>query len=130
MRRSPLPLLVAAALATAAALAPAAADDDPGTMLDAAARAYEVATARLAAGAGTVEEVHLWSVRWFDAQRDLPLKGRALAAAAVAHLDRMKELAAKTRSMIDAGATSSSVAPATIYYVLEAERWARRKGRR
>lgn len=122
-------LVLAAALALAA-VTPASADDDPGAIVDAAAKAYEVALKRWESGAGPGDDIYTWSVRWLDAQRDLPLKGKALAAAASAHLERMKTLAERTRVKVDAGAVSALDAVATVFYVREAERWVKRKGKR
>jgi hypothetical protein len=123
-----LALALAFALITAAR--PAAADDGPGAVVDAAAQAYELAATRWQSGRGTVDEVYVWSVRWLDAQRELPLKGRALAAAAAAHLARMKDLGERTRAAVAEGRSPAHDVTATTYYLRQAERWVARKGKR
>lgn len=124
-------LLVATALAfaLAGAASPAAADDG-AALVAAASSAFETASVRLQAGQASVDEVYTWSVRWLDAQRDAPLKGRALADAAAAHLERMKALEQRVTAQIDAGGASATIKPALRYYVVQAERWVKRKGKR
>ncbi len=121
------------AFALLLALLPERAAAGPGkgeARIAAAAAAFATARARLAAGTTTVDVVYAWSVRWLDAQRELPLKGKALAAAAQAHLERMTALAAEAGDAVDRGAAPAADREATSYYRVEAEVWVEHKGKR
>ncbi|MBK9036074.1 MAG: hypothetical protein IPL61_33325 [Myxococcales bacterium] len=125
------PRLAALILTLAALAGPAAARPIRAEARVAAAAATFAATQpRLAAGAATPELVYTWSVRWLDAQRDQPLKGKALAAAARAHLDRMIALETAVTAMVNAGTLPTIEGAAATYYRAEAELWVERKGKR
>ena len=115
---------------------PARAVAGPGTAearVTAAAATFAAVEARLAAGATTVDAVYTWSVRWLDAQRAQPvkgLKGKALIAAAQAHLARMIGLEDRVTKLVDNGGAPTADREAARYYRLEAELWVERKGKR
>ena len=123
--------LVLALVASLARPAPAIADPTPAeARVAAAATVFAATLPRLAAGAATPELVYTWSVRWLDAQRDQPLRGKALVAAAQAHLDRMTALESKVGELVKAGALPALDAAAATYYRVEAALWLARKGKR
>jgi hypothetical protein len=95
--------------------------------IDAAAHAYAVAEASWRVGRTPLDEVYTWSVRWLDAQRDQPVRGRALTAALADHLTRMTDLAAEVDRRVKAGSATQADAAATAYYVAEAALWAARR---
>ncbi|MBL8625902.1 MAG: hypothetical protein JNK64_31600 [Myxococcales bacterium] len=119
-------VLVLGSLATPAAAGPTKAE----ARVAAAAAAFATASTRQQAGAAPVDTVYVWSVRWLDAQREQPLKGKALAAAAAAHLERMVALEAAVTKAVAAGAAPASDREAAAYYRAEAELWVERKGKR
>lgn len=96
--------------------------------VDAARTAYDVA----AHGFTSTEPglVHQWSLTWFEAQRALPLKGKALAAAAQAHLERMIALQRAVDAAVAAGTLRESDRVFVAYYRAEAEAIVERKGAR
>lgn len=96
----------------------------------AAAAAFATAQTRMAAGAASPDVVYTWSVRWLDAERELPRKGKALLAAAQAHLARMTALEDELGKAVDRGAAPAADRAAASYYRLEAELWVERKGKR
>ena len=121
---------LAFALLTATAAPALAGPSKAEARVAAAAAAFATAQTRMAAGAAPVDIVYTWSVRWLDAQRELPLKGKALAAAAQAHLERMTALTAQVGAAVDRGAAPAADREAAAYYQLEAELWVERKGKR
>ncbi len=125
-----VPALLGLALTAAAGLATPARAGRAEVRIAAAAETFAIAQARYAAGTITVDDVYTWSVRWLDAQRDQPLKGKALVAAAAAHLDRMTALEAEVTAAVAAGRASSYDLAAARYYRAEAELWVERKGKR
>ncbi len=123
----------AAAVALVALVTTAPASADPGraeARVATAAKIYEAIHARLAVGAVPVDSVCAWSVRWLDAQREQPLKGKALAAAAQAHLERMTALEAEVTKAVAAGTMAAVDREIAGYCRLEAELWVERKGKR
>ncbi len=123
--------LIVLVFASLCALTPAAAGPTKAeARVAAAAAAFATASTRQQAGAAPVDPVYVWSVRWLDAQRELPLKGKALAAAAAAHLERMVALEAAVTKAVAAGAAPASDREAAAYYRAEAELWVERKGKR
>jgi hypothetical protein len=108
----------------------AAGPDKASARVAAAATAYASALARFSAGAASPEHVYVWSTRWLDAQRDQPLKGKDLAAAAAAHLERMTALAGKVDALFAGGGATALDRDAAAYYQREAELWVERKGKR
>lgn len=116
----------ALAIVLSLALAPAAADPAPvGERVALAADTYALVHGRLGAGAGSTEEVYRWSVRWLEAQRDQPLKGKALAAAYAAHLERMRALETEVGGLFDRGQLTAVDRAVARYARLEAEAWAK-----
>ncbi len=131
-----LGFLAAAGLAVAAAIALGQAASQPTP--PAAAAATPSAAARLAAAEKackmlhdlndgtpiahqTVEHSYLWSLRRFEAQREVDFaKDRGLAAAQ-RHLDHVKALNAKLADANAKGAFSKFDVACTEYYVAEAE---------
>jgi hypothetical protein len=69
----------------------------------------------------TVEHSYLWSLRRFEAQRDVELAKDHGVAAARRHLDHVRALAAKVAGANAKGAFSTFDVAATEYYVAEAE---------
>lgn len=123
--------IITLVFASLCAIAPAGANPTKAeARVTAAAAAFATTTARHQAGAAPADAVYLWSVRWLDAQRDQPLKGNALAAAAAAHLERMVALEAAVTKAVAAGAAPASDREAAAYYRAEAELWVERKGKR
>ncbi len=121
---------VAALLLVTVAVAHAATDKLTQARIDAAAKAYADAESHYKAGNGSIDAVYQWSVRWYEAQRDTPLKGKALAAAADDHLARMTALQTTAQGRVVAGTAPQSETLAATYYVAEAELWsARAKGK-
>jgi hypothetical protein len=118
-------------VASLCAIAPAGATPTKAeARVAAAAAAFATTTARHQAGTAPADAVYVWSVRWLDAQREQPLKGKALAAAAAAHLERMVALEAAVTKAVAAGAAPASDREAAAYYRAEAELWVERKGKR
>ena len=97
--------------------------------LDAASTAYAAVKVQLQSGRATPEAAYQWSVRWFQAQRDLPLKGKALATAASDHLARMQDLETAVTQQVQAGSATTADAYAAAYYRAEAELWDARGGK-
>ncbi|HVV87400.1 MAG TPA: hypothetical protein VHE35_30370 [Kofleriaceae bacterium] len=121
--------LVLASALTFAGAAPSAiaGPDRAAALVDAAKKTFDANEKLLESGRATAESVYVWSVRWLDAERDRPAKGRALAAAFEAHRDRMVALHDRLKAMVDQGIASTSDLAATDYFVLEAEQWLARK---
>jgi hypothetical protein len=94
--------------------------------VDAAAQAYAGADTRWQSGTGTIDAVGLWSERWLGAQRDQPLKGKALTAALADHLQRMQTLVAAVQAQVAKGVASTADADVAAYYLAEAELWSAR----
>lgn len=69
----------------------------------------------------TVEHSYLWSLRRFEAQRDVEFAKDHGVAAAQRHLDHVKALNAKLADANAKGAFSKFDVAATEYYVAEAE---------
>jgi hypothetical protein len=116
--------IVALALAFAAGSAtagPSAAQIQ--NRIDAAHKTYDGKLARYKAGAVTLDEVYVWSVRWLTAVRETPVKGAKLKAALGEHLARMQDLATAVDAAVKAGAATTSDADAAAYYVAEAIVW-------
>lgn len=122
--------ILAVILALVAAGPVAAGPTKAQARVDAAAAAYEISHTRLATAVTTIDVVAGWSVRWLDAQREQPLKGKALAAAAQAHRDRMIALEAEVTKAVNAGTLAADARAAIAYYRAEAEVWVERKGKR
>ena len=85
--------IITLVFASLCAIAPAGATPTKAeARVTAAAAAFATTTARHQAGAAPADAVYLWSVRWLDAQRDPPLKGKALADWPVGELARQRGL--------------------------------------
>ena len=71
------------------------------------------------------EDVHTWSIRWLDAQRELSSKPADHIAALNDHLKRMQELAKIVHQLVNAGAPGlhGGSASAADFYIAEAELW-------
>jgi len=98
----------------------------PQRLVSVAARAYAGAELRWKAGAATADAVGQWSVRWLDAQRDLPLTGKALTAAVDEHLKRMQALEAGVKQQFNAGTATSLDADSAAFFRAQAELWSAR----
>jgi hypothetical protein len=112
---------------------PAAADKKSAKLAEARVTAAEQVYNRLVIeedeGRGSIEQVCEWSARWFLAERARPLKGKALRAAAAAHLERMVFAEDMIDTRVGVGnATLTDLAIVT-YYRIEAELWVARKGK-
>ncbi len=68
------------------------------------------------------EEIHTWSVRWLQAERDTNLKKADDIAAVERHLARVTELAKKVNSLVPEVLPPIAQLDAE-WYVLEAELW-------
>jgi hypothetical protein len=115
-------LPIAAFLVAAAAFLPSAGSNPRlvQARLDAAAKVYPAVRARYDTGAGDLDAVYTWSTRWFEAERAVG----GGAAAAQAHLQRMKALEAAVAARVQSGNATSADALAAGYYRAEAEVWA------
>jgi hypothetical protein len=120
----------AIALGLAAAACSARADDltdNAKAQAVAAGKAYENALLRMRAGlanqsAETIETLYLWSRRWMEAEQETNDKKEDRAAAAQAHLERMKKLEDLVKKLHDVGALAGADPAAAEFYRLEAER--------
>ena len=123
-------LMLIGAFATSAAPRIASAKPDVAAKaqarVDAAAAVYASEDAQWRAGRATIESVCAWSVRWLDAQRDQPSKGKALKDALAAHLARVQAIATEADAQVKAGRASHADADVAAYYVAEAELWVAR----
>jgi len=88
---------------------------------DAAARAFAAAESRYKSGAGDIEGVYRWSVRWFESQRE-----GAGKAAAQDHLRRMQALESAAKARAAAGVAPADEPVAAEYFRAEAQVWAGR----
>ncbi len=110
-----------------AAVTPAFADASAATATlvkartDSAAKAYAAAEARYKAGAGDIENVYRWSVRWLESQRDSAAK-----PAAQDHLKRMQALETAAKARASSGMATADEATAAEYFRAEAQVWAAR----
>lgn len=95
-------------------------------MLEDARKVYEMDLARYRAGQAPLggEELHLWSVRWLEADLDLTADATARTAALKAHVDRMKEVEKMATNLAISGQGRESDAAAGRYYRAQAELWA------
>ncbi len=87
-----------------------------------AARVFKAVAAEYATGQRTLEDVHVWSTRWLDAQ----LAGATKAArkrAFAAHHERMTTVQKKVRAKVDAGMAPATAALEAEYFAVEAEGW-------
>lgn len=91
--------------------------------VDAAMTAYAGVRVMWQAGSGNVDAVGVWSERWLAAQRDQPLKGKALIAAIDDNLARMQELADAVQKLYTAGTATQVDVDIAAYYLAEAELW-------
>lgn len=128
--RPPVVVLTLAALvalvAVVALVGPVHAEPSPAEERVAlATELYGQAHARHAAGGATTEEVYRWSVRWLESQRDQKLKGKALAAALSAHVERMRTLETEVGSLVERGRLGTADRALARYARLEAEAWAK-----
>jgi hypothetical protein len=76
------------------------------------------------------DQVHTWSARWLNAQRDLSETKDERIAALVAHQQRMKDLQANIKMLVEAnpGLNGGNLLPfselsAAQWYLAEAELW-------
>jgi hypothetical protein len=109
-----------------------AAPDPAKAKLEAARITYEalLEVHRQGQAGFDAEKVYLWSRRWMEAERDLSEKKADRAAAAEAHLDRMKDLRKLDVARYKAGQGTKAEALGADFYVAEAELWlARVKGK-
>ncbi len=117
-----------AALLVLAAAAPAFADAaaPPATparaRIAAAEKVYHATRAGYEAAMRTLDEVYVWSTRWYAAERDA-----GVATAAASHLARMRELAPLVQRRVAAGVSRADEVDAAAYYVAEAEAWAAKR---
>jgi len=130
MNRSRMLLSVAAvglALAAAAQVFVARADTTSAppraqiikTRIDAASKVYALVAAQHSAGTAKVEEVYLWSRRWFEAAQGSKPSGQA----AKEHLARMRALEKAVKANVQSGMASKADEFAVSYYISEAELW-------
>ena len=91
----------------------------------AARKAYNIATYSLKKGApgAKPEDVHTWSVRRLEAQRELSSKPADHVAALSDHLKRMQDLAKIVDQLAHGGVLALPGGSATDFYVAEAELW-------
>lgn len=111
-------LVLTLSLALLAPAAGQAQDTGPAARAALAHQLYDTSLARLAAGAGDVGDVHEWSVRWLEADREAHV-----ANAAQAHLERMTQLAATVHAGVTSGTLPSAADLECRFYVAEARAW-------
>jgi hypothetical protein len=100
-----LSLLWGLALAAPVPPTPAVPPELLKARLEAAEEGYRLAQALTQQGKGNgVKDLALWSERVLDAKRPLCKDKQEEVAAAQQHLDRLKELEAATRKLLNAGA--------------------------
>lgn len=80
----------------------------------AAATAYSAALLRYDTGTGTLDDVYVWSRRWYDSQG-------ADARAAAAHAERMTALATKVHDRVASGTAPTFDEAAAAWYVADAQ---------
>jgi hypothetical protein len=118
---SPKTILILSLLAAADARAGGASAKASQARVDAAAAAYAAAEANWKNGTVSLDTLCVWSERWYLAQRDQPLKGKALADAADADLKRMQDLEALVQQEFKAGAVGTADVATVTYFRSEAE---------
>ena len=118
---------VAAILALAVA---ASADPKPNraapaqARIDVAAKLYPHFLDENDKSEASIERICEWSERWYTAQRELPLKGAALAAAADAHVARLDALAKQVDQLVKNQLADPFTKQIVAYYQAEAAVWA------
>jgi hypothetical protein len=123
-------VLLVLGLSLAALARPARADDlidNAKARAAAAGEAYRLAWLRLVenvepASSANLEVLHLWSHRGMEAEQDVSNNMEDKAAAAQAHLERMKKPEAFVKKLVDAGDPAKADSAAAKFYRLEAER--------
>ena len=123
------PRTLAAAAVLALALPVARADDltdNAKACAAAAADAYESTFKRLVEAApdsaAGVDPLYQWSLRWMTAEQDASDKKEDRIAAAEAHLERMKKVEDRVKTMHRVGILFMKDEQAAKFYRLEAER--------
>jgi hypothetical protein len=91
--------------------------------LDAAKAAYKAAAEALRQGQVKVQvdPVYQWSLRWYQAERDLATRSAGVVAAAEGHLARMKSLRTLATQGYRAGQLSQAEALGAEYFVADAK---------
>ncbi len=89
------------------------------TRIDAASKVYALVAAQHSTGTAKVEEVYLWSHRWFEAAQGSKPSGQA----AKEHLARMRALEKAVKAQVQSGMASKADELAVSYYIAEAELW-------
>lgn len=90
-------------------------------LLEAARSAYEFHKVLYENARGpAAEDLYLWSKRWMTAERDLDPAAAEAAKAVKAHVERMEQLEALTKSRHEAGRAHGGAVTAAKYYLIEA----------
>ena len=94
------------------------------TMVEEAAKAYEATCAAYEAETATIEAVYGWSLRWMGADEAVAVNADAKIAAAQAHVDRMRALQQKIKTLYESGFKGGEAKEmhAANYYLAEAQR--------
>jgi neutral trehalase len=89
--------------------------------VDAARRTCQSVAEEYLQGKASVEQVHLWSRRWLDAQRDISTKRSEQISAFEDHVERMRQLEQAAKNRVESRQAPASEASAAEYHRLEAE---------
>jgi hypothetical protein len=89
--------------------------------MEAARRTCQALAQEYLEGKATVEQVHQWSQRWLNAQRDLSSKKADQLAALEAHVSRMQELEKAARTRFDSHRGALSDLSAAEYHRIDAQ---------
>jgi len=125
MNRPALALLLVSLTGAARADAPSSAKAAQDRA-DAASQAYQLIEMKWESGAATTESVCAWSERWYQAIVDTGVKGKSLASAADAFVQRAQAIQALTDQKVKAGVVGTDDALIVTYYLHEAEMYAAR----
>jgi hypothetical protein len=108
-------LVLAAVIATSCAAQ--AVPPPPPDLATLAQKAHASADAKFDAGAGDVEAVYRWSVRWYQASK------ASDPNAAGAHAKRMRDLAGEVGNRFTTGMATAADVDAAAFFAAEADLW-------
>ena len=89
--------------------------------MDAARRTCQALAQEYLEGKATVEQVHQWSQRWLNAQRDMSSKKSDQLTALEAHVSRMEQLKKAARTRFDSHRGPFSDLSAAEYHRIDAQ---------
>jgi hypothetical protein len=89
--------------------------------MEAARKTSQALAQEFLEGKATVEQLHQWSQRWLNAQRDITTKKTEQVTAYEAHVERMQQLEKAAQSRFESKRGQESDIHAAEYYRLEAQ---------